>query len=629
MKMQSQKNHAPQLEETAPRFSRRQKPPGKPRGKRRARRILMTASGLMLCALLPSAVFYVVSYRRNLGVAREKFPPAPAFSSTERVLILSPHCDDETLGAGGAIAQARARGLRVRVVFLTNGDGSRSTQIAYDVRHMKSDSMRQLAVMRQKETILALAELGVGSRDIVFLGYPDGGTQAMWQTNWSAATLFRSAFTKASRSPYANSRTANAPYCGQSALDDVIGAMRDFRPTTVLTTHPADTHPDHWAAYAYARAALEALRLDMSTHAWAQDTRLLTFLVHHGAWPTPHGYHPDLGLTPPADLLHGDTHWMQSALDEPTRAAKTRALSRYASQLATTPQFLRAFLRRNELFGEVRVHSSKPNLKHFAPSFKAKHATNDASANDANANDVDSKNATKNGSPTGGMKTVESKAVESSAAVARAPGATSMAVVPTLVPIVEDATRDSPLRDLWPAADLESVSWRPTPDPNTFTLRVRWRSARRWPAPRPASSRWSASRGLLYRLSLHTLARVPDSRQANAQLSRAVVCEIEARSSPQARAVLRFRSGAPSRDLQLTARRIADGLEIDVPRNALERNASKFAVAAATNAAATGNVVPGQQEKPLSLLLSASTFLGQARLDQTATGTLRMSKPRE
>jgi GlcNAc-PI de-N-acetylase len=39
-----------------------------------------------------------------------------------RLLVIAPHPDDETVGAGGAIATARERGWNVTVVFVTSGD---------------------------------------------------------------------------------------------------------------------------------------------------------------------------------------------------------------------------------------------------------------------------------------------------------------------------------------------------------------------------------------------------------------------------------------------------------------------------------------------------------------------------
>jgi LmbE family N-acetylglucosaminyl deacetylase/SAM-dependent methyltransferase len=80
-----------------------------------------------------------------------------AFSS---VVVVSAHPDDETLGAGGLIAQAAAIGLPVRVIVVTDGgaDGAAGT-----------------AARRSRELRDALAQLGE-SIEIVELGFRDGGT---------------------------------------------------------------------------------------------------------------------------------------------------------------------------------------------------------------------------------------------------------------------------------------------------------------------------------------------------------------------------------------------------------------------------------------------------------------------
>ena len=41
----------------------------------------------------------------------------------ERLLVIAPHPDDETLGAGGLIQRVLERGGTVRVVLVTAGDG--------------------------------------------------------------------------------------------------------------------------------------------------------------------------------------------------------------------------------------------------------------------------------------------------------------------------------------------------------------------------------------------------------------------------------------------------------------------------------------------------------------------------
>ena len=48
--------------------------------------------------------------------------PALALDGYHRLLVLAPHCDDETLGAGGLIREALRRGMDVRVVIATAGD---------------------------------------------------------------------------------------------------------------------------------------------------------------------------------------------------------------------------------------------------------------------------------------------------------------------------------------------------------------------------------------------------------------------------------------------------------------------------------------------------------------------------
>jgi len=478
----------------------------KPKSKKR-RRALYIGGLLAACGLLPAGILQLSIYRSNLVVARENFPAGPIFKTSDRLFFLVPHCDDETLGAGGIIAAARARGLAVKIVFLTNGDGSLSTQIAQDARHLRRTTYRQMASMRQKEAIAALKELGVPRADIVFLGFPDGGAARLWQSNWSPQNLYKSPFTGTDRSPYANSFSPRAPYCGAQVLRDVTTLMAAFRPTAIFSTHPADTHLDHWAAYAFARAALESLRLQNPSRDWAQRAQMWTFLIHYGPWPAPHGFHPDANLSPPAELKNLGTRWQQIALDEKSRAAKAAALNCYVSQRAFTPQFLRAFLRRNELLGGVRASVESP---------------------------------------------------------AKNP-----------VPLIQDPTRDSVVRNLWEAADIRSIATVPS----GATIKVRLTLAHR------------ASRKLTYRFSLHRV----DGTGARAWL-------VDVRHAGKD-FVATARQDNAKQSQTWPARRVTSGLEMDVPRAAL-----------------------GLKNRPSTLLISATSLLGTRILDQSETGTLRLAK---
>lgn len=81
------------------------------------------------------------------------------------LLILAPHPDDETLGCGGLIATAARLGLRPRVAYLTDGEGSHEGSPTWPPE--------RIARTRRQEALDALAVLGVPDDDVLFMGWPD------------------------------------------------------------------------------------------------------------------------------------------------------------------------------------------------------------------------------------------------------------------------------------------------------------------------------------------------------------------------------------------------------------------------------------------------------------------------
>jgi LmbE family N-acetylglucosaminyl deacetylase len=75
-------------------------------------------------------------------------------------IVLAPHPDDETLGAGGLIARLRNRDIPVSVVAITDGENAYSD----------SDGLGEIRVPEQVE---ALRRLGVSKSMIYRLGLPD------------------------------------------------------------------------------------------------------------------------------------------------------------------------------------------------------------------------------------------------------------------------------------------------------------------------------------------------------------------------------------------------------------------------------------------------------------------------
>ena len=67
-------------------------------------------------------------------------------------------------------------GGAVKVVFMTSGDGfPAGVVLARHIQHPQARDYREYGMLRQKEAKRALATLGMHSKDVLFLGFPDSG----------------------------------------------------------------------------------------------------------------------------------------------------------------------------------------------------------------------------------------------------------------------------------------------------------------------------------------------------------------------------------------------------------------------------------------------------------------------
>lgn len=80
-------------------------------------------------------------------------------------VIVAAHPDDEVLGAGGLISALAASGARLRLVALTDGEGS----------HPGHADPAALARRRAAESAGALRALGADGTEVIRLGLPDRG----------------------------------------------------------------------------------------------------------------------------------------------------------------------------------------------------------------------------------------------------------------------------------------------------------------------------------------------------------------------------------------------------------------------------------------------------------------------
>jgi len=311
---------------------------------------------LGLAAGIIAAAALLIQFRIHLTNELEQYSRLPAHSKPVRgdsLVVFAPHCDDETLGCGGLLAVARRNNARIRVVFITNGDGYRfAVGTAYKTVRVTPARCIDFAYQRQAETLRALEVLGLDSSSIIFLGYPDRGLARMWDTNWSPDRPYVSPSTRVSRSPYRNSFSYGAAYCGESLISDIERIMESEWPSDVYIPHPCDNHSDHYATYCFVTAALK--QLEQEGRIPEGRTRVHTYLVHRGDWPVPKGDHPEEPLSPPSAMTGCDTRWTSLSLEESISAAKRRAIRQYQTQTAIERGFLMSFARSNEVFGTMR-----------------------------------------------------------------------------------------------------------------------------------------------------------------------------------------------------------------------------------------------------------------------------------
>jgi len=270
----------------------------------------------------------------------------------DRILVLAPHPDDEVLGAAGIIQQAVAMNLPTKIVFLTYGDSNQWSFFLYR-KHpvIFPGAVETMGLVRHDEAVNASHILGVDPHDLTFLGYPDFGTLNIWYYHWNERPAYRSLMTRVIAVPYKDAYRFGALYKGEEILKDLESILRDFKPTKIFVSHPADHNGDHLALYLYLRVALWDVGMD-------DRVQVYPYLIHYLTWPKPKGFHPEIDLMPP-EALAGQGIWKQYHLSALQMVNKKKALQAHKTQYFSSPRYLLSFVKFNEIFGDfppVRLH---------------------------------------------------------------------------------------------------------------------------------------------------------------------------------------------------------------------------------------------------------------------------------
>ena len=214
---------------------------------------LIVAASLMLLVYIVYKIAY--NYPKLSDLA-----PLPLAGHT-KLLMLAPHCDDEVLGAAGAMLAAERLGMDVRVVIATNGDGYQfATMEEFRQAYPTAEDFIRMGNLRQQESLDALQVLGIQPEQVIFLSYPDRGSAALLSENWQRDNPYLSPYSESWRSPYWITYNPISVYAGEDYLADLKSIMDEYRPDLILYPHPDDMHGDHWGLGALARLAAASLQ---------------------------------------------------------------------------------------------------------------------------------------------------------------------------------------------------------------------------------------------------------------------------------------------------------------------------------------------------------------------------------
>jgi len=279
-------------------------------------------------------------------IPETKIQELEPFKKGERILILAPHPDDESIACAGIIQRALKSGAKVKILYLTNGEHNEPAFIVYEKRLIiKQGGFIGMGQLRRKEAVKAAEILGLKEDDLVFLGYPDFGTFEIFSRYWQVKRPYKDMLTRISSVPYPNSLSYHASYKGESILSDIEKVILDYKPDKIFSSHPADVNGDHKTFYLFLQVALSDLEGRIPA------PKVYPYLVHFVGWPQSRHYHPEKGLMPPADFSRVKLFWSRADLSPEELQNKHSAILAHKSQTQTSAFYLLSFARRNELFG--------------------------------------------------------------------------------------------------------------------------------------------------------------------------------------------------------------------------------------------------------------------------------------
>ena len=306
------------------------------------------------CVALPSAAL-LLGAAALAQTPNQAVPPYEPLQvgPRERLLVVAPHPDDETLGAGGLAQRVLIQGGRVRTVVVTAGDG----YVEAVKRRTHKEQPAPWAFLRYGERRIRELEsathlLGLGRIQLDMFGFPDGGLSPLLAAHWAHLKPNRSLTTLREAPPYDIVKDRNVSYSGHDLREGLVEVMRELRPTIIAFTDTLDQHPDHRAVGLFTLLSVSDYMKKRRT-LWP---RLFAYVIHYDAWPfdpdgeTESRSSRDVQFGFPATLPVRTQTRSCLTLSDTELAVKQASLGEYRTQQSVMAPFLAGFVRRLECY---------------------------------------------------------------------------------------------------------------------------------------------------------------------------------------------------------------------------------------------------------------------------------------
>ncbi|QWF70182.1 PIG-L family deacetylase [Methylomonas paludis] len=320
-------------------------------------RVLCLFRKPLLWAVWLSLTLYTTS------VSAQQVPQTLTISRGERLLILAPHPDDETLSAAGLQQIVQAQGGSVRSVVVTAGDAYvEAIQRYLHKSRLSPADFLQYGEKRLQESRDAAQLLGKGFIHLDLLGFSDGSIYTMLVKHWQRSNPDRSDFTGRNHVPYQEAEDRGMAQDGEDLRRELLAIFSETRPTIIVFPDVMENDSDHAGLGMFALLAVHDWLETYAGH--SAQPKLLAYVIHwQNGWPPGSSADTAFDFSDQPLYLPDDlplrNHTRSCVYLSPAQiAVKRQALALYTTQQQAMAPFLAAFVHSNECYSQLKAADS-------------------------------------------------------------------------------------------------------------------------------------------------------------------------------------------------------------------------------------------------------------------------------